>query len=98
MSQKCIHVVKLNILFSLKFEWYSDAFELKFKNIFFKVCLDTLWKQVDACLSEYQQRLQFHLISSLCSNFFSMIGAHCDLFSDMVMVEEIAEEEMVEFG
>ena len=63
MSQKCIHVVKWNILFSLKFEWYSYAAELKFKNIFLNISLDTLWKQVDLCLGQYQQRIHFHWTS-----------------------------------
>ena len=71
MSQKCIHVVKWNILFSLKFEWYSDASELKFKNVFLKFLGHTV--KTGRCLFvSVSTHIHLHWTSSLYINFFSM--------------------------
>ena len=69
MSQKCTHFVKWNILFSLKFYWYSDASKLNFKNIFFYLFGHTV--KAGRCLFRWVStiRIQFHFISSLYSIF-----------------------------
>ena len=56
--------------FSLKFECDIPMLVISNSKIFLCYFFGHNWKQVDICLDEYQQRIQFHLISSLYSIFF----------------------------